>query len=258
MIIATVPPLAGGSNVRPEMPPTTVFLIAGIAVVVGALVQSGVGLGLGVVASPVVTLLDPALMPGSMLVAGAILPVLILRREAGYTDWPGVSWALAGRLAGTAAGIWVLTVVPLRALGILVGTVVLAVVAVTSLGIDLPRNRWTLLTAGVVSGTTGTATSIGGPPVALLYQREHGPRLRASLSLFLCAGNSLALAALALTGHLPVRDVETGLIFLACAAAGVAVAARFRRFLDAGRIRAAVLLTAAASAVVVIVHSLLG
>jgi uncharacterized membrane protein YfcA len=240
------------------MPPTTVFLVAGIAVAVGALVQSGVGLGLGVVASPVVTLLDPALMPGSMLVAGAILPVLILRREAGHTDWPGVSWALAGRLAGTAAGIWVLTVVPPRALGILVGTVVLAVVTVTSLGIDLPRNRWTLLTAGVVSGTTGTATSIGGPPVALLYQREHGPRVRASMSLFLCAGNSLALTALALTGHLPIRDVETGLIFLACAAAGLAIAARFRRFLDAGRIRAAVLLTAAASAAVVIIHSLAG
>ena len=240
------------------MPPTTVFLVSGIAVVLGALVQSGVGLGLGVVAAPVVTLLDPALMPGSMLVAGAILPVLILAREAGHTDWPGVSWALAGRIAGTAAGIWLLTAVPVQALGIMVGLAVLAVIAAGSLGLELPRNRWTLLGAGVVSGTTGTATSIGGPPVALLYQREHGPRVRASLSLFLCAGNSLALAALAVTGHLPVRDVETGLIFLACAAAGLAVAARFRRFLDAGRIRAAVLVTAAASGVVVIVHSLLG
>ena len=46
------------------MPPTTVFLVSGIAVVLGALVQSGVGLGLGVVAAPVVTLLDPSLMPG--------------------------------------------------------------------------------------------------------------------------------------------------------------------------------------------------
>lgn len=258
MTIATVPALAGASNVGPEMPPTTVFVVAGIAVVVGALVQSGVGLGLGVVASPVVTLLDPALMPGSMLVAGAVLPVLILRREAGYTDWPGVSWALAGRLAGTAAGIWVLAVVPLRALGILVGTMVLAVVAVTGLGVDLPRNRWTLLTAGVVSGTTGTATSIGGPPVALLYQREHGPQVRASMSLFLCVGNSIAITALAIAGRLPARDVATGLIFLACAVAGLVAAARLRRFLDAGRIRAAVLLTAAASAVIVIVHSLLG
>jgi len=197
-------------------------------------------------------------MPGSMLVAGAALPVLILAREARHTDWPGVSWALAGRLAGTAAGIWLVTAVPVPALGVLVGAAVLAVIAVTALGGELPRNCWTLLTAGVVSGTTGTATSIGGPPVALLYQREAGARVRASLSLFLSAGNSLALAALALTGHLPARDLEAGLVFLACAGGGLAAAARFRRFLDAGRIRVAVLVTAAASATVLIAHSLVG
>jgi uncharacterized membrane protein YfcA len=240
------------------MPPTTVFLVAGIAAVLGALVQSGVGLGLGLVASPVVTLIDPALMPGSMLVAGSVLPVLILAREARHADWPGVSWALAGRLAGTAAGIWILTMVPLRALGILVGTAVLAVVAITSLGTELPRNRWTLVTAGVVSGTTGTATSIGGPPVALLYQREHGPRVRATMSLFLFVGNSIAITALALAGRLPVRDVETGLILLGCAAVGFAAGTRFRRFIDAGRVRVAVLLVAGASAIVLIVHSLVG
>ena len=239
------------------MPPTTVLLISGIAVVLGALLQSGVGLGLGVVAAPVVTLLDPALMPGSMLVAGAVLPVLILAREARHTDWPGVSWALAGRVAGTAAGIWLLTAVPVQALGLLVGVAVLAVIAAGSLGLELPRNHWTLLGAGVVSGTTGTATSIGGPPVALLYQRERGARVRATLSLFLCVGNSLAIAALAAAGRMPARDVGAGLIFLACAAVGLAAAARFRRFLDGGRIRAAVLATAAASAIILIAHSLI-
>ena len=239
------------------MPPTTILLISGIAVVLGALVQSGIGLGLGVVAAPVVTLLDPALMPGSMLLAGAILPVLILAREVRHTDWPGVSWALAGRVAGTAVGIWLVTAVPVQALGILVGGAVLAVIAVGSLGRELPRNRWTLVGAGVVSGTTGTATSIGGPPVALLYQREHGARVRATLSLFLCVGNSLAIAALAVAGRMTARDVEAGLIFFACAAVGLAAATRFRRFLDAGRIRPAVLVTASVSAIILIAHSLI-
>ena len=239
------------------MPPTTILLISGIAVVLGALVQSGIGLGLGVVAAPVVTLLDPALMPGSMLLAGAILPVLILAREVRHTDWPGVSWALAGRVAGTAVGIWLVTAVPVQALGILVGGAVLAVIAAGSLGRELPRNRWTLVGAGVVSGTTGTATSIGGPPVALLYQREHGARVRATLSLFLCVGNSLAIAALAVAGRMTARDVEAGLIFLACAAVGLAAATRFRRFLDGGRIRPAVLVTASVSAIILIAHSLI-
>ena len=157
------------------MPPTTVLLAAAFAVMIGGLVQSGVGLGLGIIASPVVTLLDPALMPGSLLVAGAALPALILAREARHTDWPGVSWALAGRLAGTAAGIWVVTVVPVRALGIVVGAAVLGVIALSSIGAALPRNRWTLLAAGIVSGTTGTSTSIGGAPGAPLLHPQHRP-----------------------------------------------------------------------------------
>jgi uncharacterized membrane protein YfcA len=193
-----------------------------------------------------------------MLVAGASLPLLILARETRHTDWRGVSWALAGRVTGTVGGIWVLAAVSLRALGIVVGTMVLAVVVLSAVRAAVPRNRATLLTAGVISGVTGTATSIGGPPVALLYQSESGPLVRATLSFYFCVGNSVALAALAASGHLPARDVVAGLLFIGCAALGFAVAAGLRRFLDAGRTRAAVLAAAAGSAIILIVHSLLG
>ncbi|MBO0776006.1 MAG: sulfite exporter TauE/SafE family protein, partial [Actinobacteria bacterium] len=234
------------------MPSILVIVAAGLAIAVGAMVQSGAGLGLGLIGSPLVTLLDPALMPGSLLVAGMVLPVFVLVRELRHADWPGVSWALAGRLAGTVAGVWVIASVSPRVLGVIIGSVVLAVTAVTVAWRALPRNPWTLLTAGVISGTSGTATSIGGPPVALLYAGGSGPQVRASLSAFLMAGNTLAVAALAASGHLPGRDVAMGAIFLAFATAGFALAARLRRFLDGGRIRAAVLAIAAASAAVLV------
>jgi uncharacterized protein len=240
------------------MKPDAVIAVAGLFVALGGFVQSGIGLGLGLIGAPVVTLLDPALMPGSMLVAGASLPLLILAREALHTDWHGVSWALAGRVAGTLGGIWVLAAVSLRALWIVVGGMVLAVVVLSVRAAVVPRNRATLLTAGVISGVTGTATSIGGPPVALLYQDESGPRVRATLSFYFIVGNTVALVALALSGHLPGRDVMAGLVFIGCAVAGFAVAAGLRRFLDAGRTRIAVLATATGSALVLIAHSILG
>jgi len=239
-------------------PDIAVIAIAGVFVALGGFVQSGVGLGLGLIGAPVVTLLAPALMPGSMLVATAALPLLILARDALHTDWRGVSWALAGRVAGTAGGIWVLAVMSLRALGIVVGAMVLAVVALSIRAAVVPRTRAALVTAGVISGVAGTATSISGPPVALLYKDESGPRVRATLSAYFIVGNSIALAALALSSHLPARDVVVGLVFVWCAAAGFAVAAGLRRFLDAGRTRAAVLAAAAGSALALIVHSILG
>jgi uncharacterized membrane protein YfcA len=68
--------------------------------------------------------------------------------------------------------------------------------------------------------------------------------------------NCIAVTALAFVGYLPCRAIEVGLIFIACGAAGLAVATRIRRFLDTGRIRVAVFLIAAASAVILIAHSL--
>src|SRR5579859_4591045 len=239
-------------------PDIAVIAAAGLFVALGGFVQSGIGLGLGVVAAPVVTLLAPALMPGSLLVAGSSLPLLILAREALHADWPGISWALAGRMAGTVGGIWVLAVVSLRALGIVVGGMVLTVVVLSAVHAVVPRNRVTLLTAGVISGVTGTATSIGGPPVALLYQGESGPRVRATLSFYFTIGNTLAVCALAVSGHLPGGDLLAGLLFTGCALAGFTVAAGLRRFLDAGRTRAAVLAAAAVSSLILIVHSALG
>jgi len=76
--------------------------------------------------------------------------------------------------------------------------------------------------------------------------------------VFFFVGNSIALTALAATGHLPSRDVLAGLMFTGCAVAGFAVAAGLRQYLDAGRTRAAVLAAAAGSALILIVHSLLG
>jgi len=240
------------------MSPDVVIAVAGLFVALGGFVQSGIGLGLGLIGAPIVTLLAPALMPGSMLVATAGLPLLIVAREALHTDWHGASWALAGRVAGTVGGIWVLAVMSPRMLGIVVGAMVLAVVALSIRAAVVPRTRATLVTAGVISGVAGTATSISGPPVALLYQDESGPRVRATLSAYFIVGNSIALAALALSGRLPARDVVAGLVFVGCATAGFAVAAGLRRFLDAGRTKIAVLASAAGSALVLIVHSVLG
>jgi uncharacterized membrane protein YfcA len=93
----------------------TFLIFAGGAVLVGAAVQTSVGLGLGLVAAPVVSMLDPTLMPGSVLITTALLPVLTLSAEWRHTDLRGMSWALGGRLVGTGAGVWVVaTLAPRR------------------------------------------------------------------------------------------------------------------------------------------------
>jgi len=239
------------------MPSFVVICLAGVIVTAGALVQGGAGFGLGVVAAPILTLLDPSLMPGALLVAAGVLPIFTFARERAHTDWHGLSWAFAGRLGGTAAGAAVVAVLSVSELGALVGAVVLVAVALTATRIQIEKNPGTLLSAGFVAGVTATAAAIGGPPIALVYQRDIGPRIRATLAVFFCAGSAVSLVALAGAGHLPGRALAAGAGLIPFVAAGFALSAPLRRYLDNGRMRAAVLALAAVAAVILIVHDLL-
>ena len=108
----------------------SVVAVAGIAVLVGAVIQGAVGLGVGLVAAPVVSLLDPSLMPGSLLVVGFALPVLSLVSEHRHID-PRVGWVFLGRVLGTAPGVAVVALLTREQLAIGVALLTLVAVAFT-------------------------------------------------------------------------------------------------------------------------------
>jgi uncharacterized membrane protein YfcA len=240
------------------VPAAETFAVLAAAVALGALVQGAVGLGLGLVAAPVVTLVEPGLMPGVMIWLASGYPLLTLATEWRHTDWRGLGWAVAGRVPGTALGVAVVAVISARALGVLVGVMVLAAVLLTWQVVRLPERPAVLAGAGVVSGVTGTATSIGGPPLALVYQHVTGARLRATMAGYFAAGGVLSLAGLALGGQLDSAQAVTALALVPFLVAGFLLAAPVRRHVDAGRTRAAVLLVCAASALVLLVRSVVG
>ena len=51
---------------------------------------------------------------------------------------------------------------------------------------------------GTVAGVMDTTSSVGGPPLAFLYQREPGPILRSTLGATFLLGAGLSLTALTL------------------------------------------------------------
>ena len=239
------------------MPSLDFLLLGGLAALLGAIVQSSVGLGVGLVATPIVTMLFPSLMPGAILVVSLALPLATLAQEVRHAQLRGLGWAFGGRLAGSPLGVLLVAAVPRHVLGVLIGVVVLAALAATAWSRELPRNRRTLAAAGLVSGATGTASGIGGPPLALLYQRENGPRVRATLALFFIGGSLLSLCSLAIAGHLPAEQLTAGLTLVPFVFAGFVAAGPLRRYLDAGRLRLALLIVVGASATTLIIRNLI-
>jgi uncharacterized membrane protein YfcA len=234
------------------------IVLAGLVVAFGALVQGTVGFGLALVAAPLLVLLDPAYVPVPLLLLATGHALLTLRRERGETDWAGVGWATLGRLPGIALGVLAVVVLPQRWFeAVVAGTVLVCG------GLSLVRWRPrptapALLVAGVVSGAGGTASAIGGPPVALLYQNERGPRVRATLGAYFAVGSLLSILGLAVAGEVQLDALRTAALLLPFMVAGFVVSTPARKLLEQGWTRPAVLAVAIGGALALLGQALLG
>ncbi|HEX6130577.1 MAG TPA: sulfite exporter TauE/SafE family protein, partial [Actinomycetota bacterium] len=71
------------------------WAVASLVVGASAAVQGAVGFGLVLVAAPIVTMLDPRLVPGPMLVAALVITVVMAVRERAGLDVRAVGWAVS-------------------------------------------------------------------------------------------------------------------------------------------------------------------
>jgi len=229
---------------------------ATVVMVVGGALQGSIGFGSLLLAAPVLALIDPGLVPGPTALAGTVLVLLIARRERRSVEWTGVGWVLAGRVPGTAAGGAVLGLLSQRSVEVLFGTLLLLAVALSAYAADVRRSPLVLLGAGALSGVMGTATSVGGPALALVYQGESGPVIRGTLNVIFIAGSALTLVALALVGRLGTEELVAGAVLTPGIVAGFLLSRWLVPHVDRRALRPAVLTVAGAAALAVLVRAL--
>lgn len=227
-----------------------------VVVAVGAAVQGTVGFGANLVVVPVVAVVEPAALPVVPMLLVVPLAVAMVRREPHGVDRRAVGWLMLGRLPGTLIGTWVVARVTVDTISVLCGVGVLVAVVASLLTTTVRVTPATTVTAGLASGALGTATSIGGPPVALLYQHHEGPVLRATLAAMFALGTVLSLGALAVAGVVDGWHMWLALALSPGTAAGVAGSGWLARRADSGWLRPAVLAFAAVTALVAISRGL--
>jgi uncharacterized membrane protein YfcA len=227
---------------------------ASAAMALGALVQGSVGFGASLVAAPLLVLIDPVFVPGPITVAALVVNIVMLstRREGAAEH--DIRWAMAGLLPGTAVAGVTLAVLPQHGLSIAVSVLVLVAVALTASGLAVVRGPATLLGAGTVSGFMGTISGIGGPPVALVYQREPAVVLRRTLPRYFHVGGLISALTLVVVGRLDAHDVALALALVPGLAFGLAGAVPLSGHVDKRTARPFVLGLSALAAIVVLVR----
>jgi uncharacterized membrane protein YfcA len=170
--------------------------------------------------------------------------------------WRDLWWALGGRTFGIAAAVYVVTALPARGLAIVSALLVLAGVVLTAAGFHLPPRPSVLAGAGLVSGLIGTVVAIGGPAIALVYQRESGPSIRGTLSAYFLIGILMSLVALGVAGRFGAYQLWLGVTLVPAVLLGYLASARVARVLDQGYIRPTILVLSAAASVAVLVKEI--
>ena len=130
----------------------------------------------------------------------------------------------------------------------------LVAVAISISGLRVEPRPVSLVVGGALSGIMGTIASIGGPPLALLYQHAPGARVRGTLSSIFLIGTLISLVALTLVGRFGRDELRLTLALLPGVLLGFVVSRRIASRLDRGYTRRAVLTIATGAGLIVVVR----
>lgn len=237
------------------MTPVEFALLAAVILVASCL-QGSIGFGMGMLAAPFIALIDTTLLPVLVIMLAMVVTLIVAVMDRAALDLRGAGWALAGRVPGTVVGAGLVTVMSATVLSWAVAVVVLLGVVVSLRGWRPRVTRTTQAVAGALSGIMGTTTSVGGAPMAIIWQSSDGPRLRGTMSAFFLVGSSLSLVALFLWGAVPPHALATAAWMAPVAVVGVALSRFVNRFLNRRRTRAIALAASALGALTLIVTRL--
>ena len=233
------------------------LLLVSLIVTIGSLLQGSIGFGLGPVAVPILVLIDPIFIPGPLLLTALVLNLLVSYREHQSIELKSISWAIFGRVVGTVVGAMILLVVPKKDISIVFGSMVLIAVLISISGVRLSLNRKNLFSAGTMSGIMGTTSSIGGAPMALVYQHLKGPSIRATLSSIFTIGTILSVVSLIIISKFGYPELKATAIIIPGTVLGFYLSNYTKSLLDKGLIRHSILIVSAVTGAIVIIKNII-
>ncbi|WP_442484196.1 TSUP family transporter [Aeoliella sp. SH292] len=236
--------------------PIESVVLAIVVTTLGAVVQGSVGFGLAMVSAPVLLIIAPTMVPGSLMLSATALSLMVLCRERHAVVGSEVVISSLARFATTLPTAYLVSMIDQRLFNILFAIVILVAVGIGFGGWSLPFTRTNLFLVSLVSGISNTLAATGGPPMALVYQSQRGEHIRATLSAIFAIGSTFAILCLAWVGKFTVDDAWLGLLLLPGIILGFWISTFATRYLDQRAMRPAVLGVSAASAMAILVRAM--
>lgn len=219
--------------------------LAALVAIGAGYVQGFTGMGFAVVSTPLLVLLvyQPHQVVMLSLLLGSVLSAAILVETRRSLKLRRAWLLIVGAVLGTPVGVALFSHADPRVLTIVIATTALATAVIWAIRLPRPvrRERTAVSIAGALGGFLNGATSIGGPPPALVVsmQRWDVSEGRAALAAF-----NLTSYVIGLVVGVSSQDIgflTHGLVLLPIAAIGSVLGARSVRSLSPRAFRYALL-----------------
>ena len=227
-----------------------------VATSVGATVHASVGLGIGLVAGPALVIVDPAFVPGPLILATLALTLRHLIRDGRQADRGTVVRAFRGVPFGLGGGLVVAASTDDGTMRVVVGGAIVVAAALLLLGVRISRTSRTDVIGGVAFSFSLITAAIPGPAAAVAFNDLDPSTYRGTMGFIGVPVGLLSMILLVMTDAFGRDELELTGRMMPGILVGLTAAGWARPYLDRSWFRPALLWLALLGGAAVVVRQL--
>ena len=234
----------------------TQFVLVTLLAILGATTQGSLGSGYGLVAGAGLVAIDPAFVPGPVLVVGMVVAfrhLLVERKEIERLAWARCTMGLP---IGLIAGLAIVSAMSDRTLSLLIGAAIILAAVVLLSGVHIRRTPLVEVISGAASAFGAITASIPGPPFVIAFSDLRPGALRATSTAFLIVLTLISWAGLSFTGNFGRAEYDLVAALLPGTIVGLFASRYVRPHLDRPWFRPLILVMAAAGGIGLVLRNL--
>lgn len=232
------------------------IILISLVMISGATLQSSAGFGSGLVAVPLLGLIEPRFVPSPILFAYLFLCAFMAFQERKYIKLSTQSYLVLGLAFGAGISLIMLNFISVNYFPIIAALFVLSGVALSLFQKNIPLKKSYLFIAGSVSGLMSTLAGLSGPPMALILQFQSPAYIRANLSTAFIFASLFSISALYFKHLFTIQDIWLGLILVPGMFIGFLSGRLLARYLHAQQSRWLIIIISSLSAISLLIKSI--
>ncbi len=234
----------------------TQFALVTILSMLGATTQGAVGIGYGLVAGAGLVAINPAFVPGPLLVIGIVVGCRHLLVERDQIERKAWARCMLGLPVGLGGGLLVLGAMTDRTLSLLIGAAIVFAAGALLSGLSVTRTPAVEIVSGAASAFGAITASLPGPPFVIAFCDLRPAAMRATSTSFLVILTLVSWASLMATGNFGADEFKLlGLLLPGCVL-GLITSRYVRPYLERSWFRPLILVIAGAGGIALILRNL--